>query len=132
MCAGCPGCYSEIFENKLKWARDQNHLFVAAAGEPPPPTTWAQPTYHTLTTSLALCHTLCPPDAMNPAPLHLIHTHAGNDGVNNDNSGSKGYPASYAVDNVVSVAATDRYDVLASFSNFGEGTQLFLGGGMCA
>ncbi len=45
---------------------------------------------------------------------------AGNDGTNNDSSPS--YPANYNSDNVVSVAATDRTDKLASFSNFGRTT----------
>ena len=42
---------------------------------------------------------------------------AGNDASNNDNLPA--YPASYAVPNVVSVAAIDRRGELASFSNFG-------------
>ena len=45
---------------------------------------------------------------------------AGNNGSNNDALPS--YPASYDVPNVVSVAATDRNDLLASFSNFGATT----------
>ena len=32
------------------------------------------------------------------------------------------YPASYALPNVITVAATDRNDALASFSNYGDGT----------
>ncbi len=42
---------------------------------------------------------------------------AGNDGRNNDVTVS--YPGSYPYDNVVAVAATDRNDRLASFSNYG-------------
>ena len=42
---------------------------------------------------------------------------AGNEGVNNDAAAS--YPANYDLPNVVSVAATDRFDVLADFSNYG-------------
>jgi len=42
---------------------------------------------------------------------------AGNEGANNDSNPS--YPASYANANVISVAALDRADALASFSNFG-------------
>jgi len=45
---------------------------------------------------------------------------AGNNGSDNDSTPM--YPASYAVPNVVSVAATTDYDFLASFSNFGSGT----------
>jgi subtilisin family serine protease len=45
---------------------------------------------------------------------------AGNDGSDNDATGS--YPASYDVPNVVSVAATDRFDALADFSNYGAAT----------
>ncbi len=42
---------------------------------------------------------------------------AGNSGTNNDISPH--YPSSYTVDNVIAVAATDRYDQLAYFSCFG-------------
>ncbi|MBI4626171.1 MAG: PQQ-binding-like beta-propeller repeat protein [Verrucomicrobia bacterium] len=45
---------------------------------------------------------------------------AGNDGVSTD-AGSD-YPAAYALDNIVTVAATDRTDSLASFSNYGAGS----------
>ncbi len=45
---------------------------------------------------------------------------AGNDG--SDNDGSPTYPANYAVSNVISVAATDNKDVIASFSNWGKRT----------
>jgi len=43
---------------------------------------------------------------------------AGNDGSNNDSIPT--YPSSYEVTNVISVAATDRSDELAGFSNFGQ------------
>jgi subtilisin family serine protease len=42
---------------------------------------------------------------------------AGNDGVNTDRNPD--YPASYTLDNVVSVGASDRNDSLASFSDYG-------------
>jgi thermitase len=42
---------------------------------------------------------------------------AGNSSVNNDRSPH--YPSSYDVPNVISVAALDRHDHLASFSNYG-------------
>jgi len=42
---------------------------------------------------------------------------AGNHGVNSDQLPR--YPASYSLRNIISVAATDRNDVLASFSNYG-------------
>jgi subtilisin family serine protease len=45
---------------------------------------------------------------------------AGNEGTNNDTTPT--YPANFAFDNVVSVAATDNRDNLASFSNFGGKT----------
>ncbi len=45
---------------------------------------------------------------------------AGNDGVNTDVTPS--YPASYDLDNIISVAATDADDLLATFSNFGAVT----------
>ena len=38
----------------------------------------------------------------------------------NSGSSSKMYPAGYALDNIISVAATDHNDLLASFSNFGS------------
>ena len=46
---------------------------------------------------------------------------AGNDGSSND-SGSPEYPASFSAPNVISVAATDNQDSLASFSNYGAGS----------
>ncbi|EAQ80099.1 S8 family serine peptidase [Blastopirellula marina] len=42
---------------------------------------------------------------------------AGNNGTNNDVNPQ--YPASYGLDNVISVAATDHNDQLAGFSNYG-------------
>ncbi len=45
-------------------------------------------------------------------------TAAGNEGRNNDFSSS--FPANYPLDNIVSVAASDRRDRLADFSNYGE------------
>lgn len=45
---------------------------------------------------------------------------AGND--KNDNDKNPSYPATYDVDNVVSVAATDNKDAIASFSNYGAKT----------
>jgi len=42
---------------------------------------------------------------------------AGNDGLSNDITAS--YPATYPLDNIISVAATDHNDVQAVFSNFG-------------
>ncbi len=42
---------------------------------------------------------------------------AGNDGTNNDVTPH--YPSNYALDNIISVAATTDTDALASFSNFG-------------
>lgn len=51
---------------------------------------------------------------------HLFVAAAGNDGVDTDVTPS--YPASYDLDNIVSVAATDANDALAGFSNFGAVT----------
>ncbi|MBI2924589.1 MAG: S8 family serine peptidase [Verrucomicrobia bacterium] len=45
---------------------------------------------------------------------------AGNDGTSNDEIPH--YPSNYAVDNIISVAALDRKDQLAIFSNFGRDT----------
>lgn len=47
---------------------------------------------------------------------------AGNEGVNNDTTPS--YPANYNLDNIISVAATDHNDDLASFSNYGSTVDL--------
>ena len=51
---------------------------------------------------------------------HIFVAAAGNNNANNDATGS--YPANYDVPNVVSVAATDSKDALASFSNYGAST----------
>lgn len=47
---------------------------------------------------------------------------AGNDCVNNDGLAARSYPASFDLDGIVSVAATDHSDALASFSNYGRDT----------
>jgi subtilisin family serine protease len=44
---------------------------------------------------------------------------AGNGNPGTDNDSSPKYPASYDLDNVIAVAATDHNDALASFSNYG-------------
>ncbi|MGI8910614.1 MAG: S8 family peptidase [Rubrobacteraceae bacterium] len=54
---------------------------------------------------------------------HLFVAAAGNggdDGVGDDNDTDPDYPASYSNSNIISVAATDDDDRLASFSNFGD------------
>jgi thermitase len=66
-------------------------------------------------------------DAISQADAagHLFVAAAGNggsDGVGDDNDATPFYPASYNNDNVVSVAATDKDDALASFSNYGDAT----------
>ncbi|MEI8242214.1 MAG: LamG-like jellyroll fold domain-containing protein [bacterium] len=48
---------------------------------------------------------------------HLFCAAAAND--SNDNDQSPAYPASYDLDNIIAVAATDNRDALASFSNYG-------------
>ena len=48
---------------------------------------------------------------------HLFVAAAGNDGSNNNTTAS--YPANYDLPNVISVAATNNKDNLASFSNYG-------------
>jgi hypothetical protein len=58
-------------------------------------------------------------DALASSPaLHIIA--AGNDGNNNDASPT--YPATYDLPNIVSVAASDRKEALASFTNYGATT----------
>ena len=58
-------------------------------------------------------------DAIAAAGTHgvLFVAAAGNDAADNDTSPS--YPCNYQLDNVISVAAMDRTDKLASFSNYG-------------
>lgn len=51
---------------------------------------------------------------------HLIVAAAGNNGYNNDTSPFRNYPASYSLDNIISVAATDQSDSKASWSNYGR------------
>ena len=51
---------------------------------------------------------------------------AGNDGADNDVDGH--WPSNYGMDNVISVAATDMADDLASFSNIGSCLTLFAPG----
>lgn len=53
---------------------------------------------------------------------HLFVAAAGNggaDGVGDDNDTTVSYPANYNLPNIISVAATNNRDILASFSNFG-------------
>jgi subtilisin family serine protease len=52
----------------------------------------------------------------NSPALHIFA--AGNDKNNNDTRPA--YPASYDLPNIISVAATDKTDKIASFSNFGQ------------
>lgn len=61
-------------------------------------------------------------DEINKANANdiLFVAAAGNNGTNND--ASPHYPSNYNAPNVVSVAATDNNDLLASFSNFGATT----------
>jgi len=58
-------------------------------------------------------------DAINAAKTvgHVFVASAGNSALNNDSSPS--YPASYNLDNIIAVAATDSRDMRASFSNYG-------------
>ncbi len=51
---------------------------------------------------------------------HLFVAAAGNNGTNND--ATPHYPSNYTNPNIISVAATDDTDALASFSNFGAST----------
>ena len=71
------GPYSQTMYNAINYARSNNVLFVAAAGN------------------------------------------GGDDGIGDNNDTTPSYPASYNLDNIISVAATTQTDALASFSNFG-------------
>jgi thermitase len=59
-------------------------------------------------------------DAIVAAPDTLFVVAAGNDGANDDVTSE--YPCDYDLSNVVCVAASDRDDSLASFSNYGAAT----------
>ncbi|MDE0840488.1 MAG: S8 family serine peptidase, partial [Kiritimatiellae bacterium] len=52
---------------------------------------------------------------------HVFVAAAANDGNDND-GGNPAYPASYDLDNIIAVAATDANDGLAGFSNYGVTT----------
>ena len=69
--------YSQALYDAIRDARDEGHIFVAAAGNG-----------------------------------NFI-------GIGQDNDAAPFYPASYDLDNIVAVAATDRNDQTAIFSNFG-------------
>lgn len=58
--------------------------------------------------------------ALVAAPNVLFVVAAGNDGVDNDTTGS--FPCNYDLANVVCVAASDSFDALPGFSNYGAGT----------
>jgi subtilisin family serine protease len=61
-------------------------------------------------------------DAIAAASGTLFVMAAGNgglDGVGDDNDATPTYPCSYALPNLICVAATDQDDALASFSNYG-------------
>lgn len=47
---------------------------------------------------------------------------AGNDGANDDDPSNASYPAAFKLDNILTVAATDSNDSLASFSDYGATT----------
>ncbi len=51
---------------------------------------------------------------------HIFVVAAGNDTANLDNAPQ--YPASFGLDNIVSVASVDRVDALAGYSNYGPAT----------
>jgi serine protease len=51
---------------------------------------------------------------------HLFVAAAGNEGLNNDTSLWRSYPASYDLPNIVSVAASTLQGGLSSFSNYGK------------
>lgn len=50
----------------------------------------------------------------------ILSVAAGNEYTNNDSSEWRSYPASYDATNIVAVAASDRDDVVAEWSNYGE------------
>lgn len=52
----------------------------------------------------------------------LVVIAAGNDAIDNDTDANPTFPASYALDNLITVAATDPQDKLAEFSSYGMTT----------
>ncbi|MBI2824505.1 MAG: S8 family serine peptidase [Planctomycetia bacterium] len=74
------GGFSQSLYNAIAASRDQDMLFIAAAGNGDP------------------------------------------DGIGDDNDSVPFYPATYDLDNIISVAATDDDDQKAGFSNFGAST----------
>ena len=74
------GGYSQALFNAISATRDQDMLFIAAAGNGDP------------------------------------------DGIGDDNDGVPFYPATYDLDNIISVAATNDDDLKAGFSNYGATT----------
>ncbi|HWR90766.1 MAG TPA: S8 family serine peptidase, partial [Dissulfurispiraceae bacterium] len=62
-------------------------------------------------------------DARNAGVLVVAAAgNGGDDGVGDNNDLFPSYPASYALDNIIAVAATDQNDRKAVFSNFGPNT----------
>jgi subtilisin family serine protease len=63
-------------------------------------------------------------DAIANALKHdvLFVAAAGNSSYNNDSGKNASFPATYDYENIISVAATDKNDKLASFSNWGPKT----------
>jgi thermitase len=64
-------------------------------------------------------------DTVRRHPKTLFVAAAGNggdDGVSDDNDREPQYPCSFSAPNVICVAASDRNDQLASFSNYGSGS----------
>jgi subtilisin family serine protease len=49
----------------------------------------------------------------------LVVIAAGNDGIDQDGTDEPSYPAAYELDNLIVVAASDKNDALAGFSNYG-------------
>jgi len=62
--------------------------------------------------------------AMDHGVLFVAAAGNGHQGIgyNNDTDANPGYPASYSHDNIISVAAISKKDVLGSFSNWGVQT----------
>jgi subtilisin family serine protease len=63
-------------------------------------------------------------EAMNSGVLFIAAAGNGHQGVgyDNDTDAKPGVPASYSIDNIISVAAIDAKDQLGSFSNWGRRT----------
>ena len=98
-------------------ARRQRQRLSSRTSSRPTPTPRATARGWSTRRSAAASFSRAEHDAIAAAPSTLFVVAAGNDGADND--ATPEYPCNYDLANVVCVAASDRDDSLASFSNYG-------------